>query len=74
MVEFLMGYLDGDLPEPTRGRFEAHLAGCPDCAGYLATYQQAVRLGKAVCAGEGIPEDVPEGLVRSILAARRRQT
>ena len=72
-VEFLMDYLDGLLSEPERRRFEEHLDECPDCVAYLATYREAVRLGKEACmAGDSIPTDVPEELVRAILAARRR--
>jgi anti-sigma factor RsiW len=71
LVEFLMNYLDGALSEAERSLFEEHLGECPDCVAYLATYQDAVRLGKAVCAGEGpVPAEVPEDLVRAILAAR----
>ena len=73
LVEFLMDYLDGLLSEPERRRFEEHLGECPDCVAYLATYREAVRLGKEACAaGDSIPTDVPEELVRAILAARRR--
>jgi anti-sigma factor RsiW len=75
MVEFLMGYLDGTLPESQRACFEEHLGECPDCVAYLATYQEAVRLEKAVCAAEqeSIPADVPEELVQAILSARSRE-
>ena len=73
LVEFLMDYLDGVLPDPERSSFEGHLGDCPDCAAYLATYGEAVRLGKEACtAGDAIPAEVPEDLVRAVLAARRR--
>ena len=73
LVEFLMDYLDGLLSESERRRFEEHLGECPDCVAYLATYREAARLGKEACtAGDSIPTDVPEELVRAILAARRR--
>lgn len=74
MVDFLMDYLDGALPDPQRRCFEEHLAECPDCVTYLASYQQAVRLGKQVCAAAdaAVPADVPNELIRAILAARRR--
>jgi anti-sigma factor RsiW len=74
LVEFLMDYLDGVLPEPERSCFEGHLDECPDCAAYLATYREAVRLGREACAAadDAIPPEVPEDLVRAVLAARRR--
>ena len=74
LVEFLMDYLDGQLSGPERMCFEEHLEECPDCVAYLATYRKAIRLGKEACTAgnDSIPTDVPEELVRAILAARRR--
>ena len=74
LVAFLMDYVDGRLSPPERTCFEEHLGECPDCVAYLATYRQAIRLGKEVCAADdaALPADVPEELVRAILAARRR--
>jgi anti-sigma factor RsiW len=75
LTAFLMDYLDGCLPVSERARFEEHLGECPDCVAYLATYQQAVRLGKDACRGEeALPDVVPEELVRAILSARGRTT
>jgi anti-sigma factor RsiW len=74
LVEFLMDYLDGVLSETERLCFEQHLAKCPDCVAYLATYREAIRLSKETCTAgdDSIPADVPEDLVRAVLAARRR--
>jgi anti-sigma factor RsiW len=74
LIDFLMDYLDGLLSESERLSFEEHLAECPNCVAYLATYQQAIRLGKEACmvGDEALPTDVPEYLVQAILAARRR--
>jgi anti-sigma factor RsiW len=76
LVEFLMDYLDGTLPEPQRGCFEEHLAECPDCVAYLATYQETIRMGKAVCAedSDALPPEIPEELVQAIVTARSRET
>jgi anti-sigma factor RsiW len=75
LVEFLMDYMDGSLSEPQRACFEEHLAECPDCVAYLATYQEVIRIGKAICAEErdSVPPDVPEELVHAVLAARSRE-
>ena len=72
MVDFLMAYLDGELPDDQRARFDAHLAACPPCVTYLETYRETVALGKAVCQRDEdpTPDDVPEALVQAILAAR----
>jgi anti-sigma factor RsiW len=73
-VEFLMDYLEGTLPAASRATFERHVADCPDCKAYLATYRETVRLGKAVYRDldADVPADVPEDLVRAILDARRQ--
>ena len=74
LVAFLMDYLAGELTADESRRFEEHLGECPDCVAYLATYREAIRLGKEACAAgeEAIPAEVPEDLVRAVLAARRR--
>jgi len=74
LVEFLMDYLDGMLPGLQRACFEEHLAECPDCVAYLASYQEAIRIGKEACTvgDDSVATDIPEDLVRAVLAARRR--
>jgi mycothiol system anti-sigma-R factor len=72
LIDFLMAYLDDELPAAQRADFERHLGLCPPCMNYLETYKETVRLGKACCAGDALPADVPEELVRAILAARRQ--
>ncbi len=72
-VDFLMDYLGGELPTEQRTCFEQHLSECPDCATYLQSYEATIRIGKFMRAepSEPLPGDVPEDLVRAILAARR---
>jgi anti-sigma factor RsiW len=41
-VELVTDYLDGVLPEDERARFEAHLAECDGCAGYLDDMRRLV--------------------------------
>ncbi len=74
LVEFLMEYIEEELPGGQREEFERHLHACPPCVAYLETYKQTVRLGKSVCQGpdEPVPKDVPEQLVQAVLAARRK--
>jgi anti-sigma factor RsiW len=73
-VEFLDDYLSRALPEASRLAFDAHLAACPSCVAYMKTYQATVRAGRAVLATQesSVPADVPENLVRAVLAACRR--
>ena len=74
-VDFLMSYIDGELPSEQQLIFERHLGDCPSCQDYLDSYRETVRLGRNVCdSPEGrVPEDAPAELVQAILAARLSQ-
>jgi anti-sigma factor RsiW len=71
-IDFLMEYTEGAIPAAQRAKFDAHLAECPGCVDYLRTYQETVRLGNEALARTNtvVPEEVPEELVKAILAAR----
>jgi anti-sigma factor RsiW len=73
LVEYLMGYLEGDLDSETRRAFETHLDECPSCVGYMKSYEQTVKVGRSARDGpEGpAPDEAPEELVDAILAARK---
>jgi anti-sigma factor RsiW len=75
-VEFLSEYFSGELAVAERAEFEAHLAECPACVAYLETLQKTIQLVKAAYAHpEGrVPDEVPEQLLRAILAARTKRT
>jgi anti-sigma factor RsiW len=74
IADFLMAYEDGELSEAMRREFEAHLAVCPDCVAYLASYRATVALGKRAFADENAAaaEEVPEELIEAVLASRKR--
>jgi anti-sigma factor RsiW len=75
VVEFLMHYLDGELPEEQRAVFEAHLRRCPPCVAYLESYQISIQMVKIVHRAS-CPEKehaLPEELVRAVLTAARQQ-
>ena len=52
--------------------FERHLAICPSCTAYLATYEATVRLGRETLRREleTRPPELDSELVRAILQAR----
>jgi anti-sigma factor RsiW len=72
-VEFLMDYLSGSLAATERDEFDAHMAACTACVAYMKTYVETVELGKAAFKDPdaAVPEDVPEDLIKAILASRR---
>jgi anti-sigma factor RsiW len=71
-VAFLDDYLAGRLPPDRLQHFNDHLARCPTCVLYMRTYQESVRLGRAsvLATDDPVPPEVPESLVRAILAGR----
>ena len=80
LADQLMEFVEGELHPFRRRMFLRHLARCRDCEAYLDGYRKAVALGRAASAETGdcsereespASRGVPEGLVRSILAARR---
>jgi anti-sigma factor RsiW len=72
-TEFLMAYLDGELPPEQHAQFQEHMDRCPPCVRYLHSYRLTVRLGREAFADPdaAVSDDVPEELVRAVLAARR---
>ena len=71
--EFLDDYWSGALSAEGRAVFEAHLGQCVDCANYLNSYRRTIELGKeAVKTDEPTSPDIPEELIRAVIAARRR--
>ena len=69
-ADFMADYLSGELPADVRAQFEHHLSVCTNCVKYLAGYRGAIALGKHAF-DDQVPADVPEDLVKAILAAKR---
>jgi anti-sigma factor RsiW len=73
-VGLLYEYLLGGLGAERTAEMNAHLAACPSCVAYLKTYEASIRMGRMALApsDDPVPDEVPEALVRAVLAARRR--
>ena len=74
MTDFLADYLDGSLALAERHVFDKHLADCPECAAYLRSYTETIRLARQTREDDALPAAVPDELVRAILAARHRMS
>lgn len=72
--EFILGYLEGDLPARQRSRFEWHMRICRECREYLAAYQHALAVGRSVLPApdDPVPGGIPEDLIKAILESRER--
>jgi len=75
LADFLMDYLNEDLPDDVRAAFDRHLALCPNCVAYVKTYRTTIELGRRAFADDEADAgtEVPDELVRAILAARERE-
>ena len=67
----LNDYVSGELSPERTAEVEQHVATCADCANYLAAYRQTLLLTKHAFDSETPSADIPEALVKAILAARR---
>ena len=72
VTDALGDYLSGELSAERMAEVNEHLATCADCTNYLTAYRQTLTLTKqAFDASEAPPAEVPDALVKAILAARR---
>ncbi len=68
VADFLADYLSGALPASRARTFEAHLAECPDCVAYVASYRATLVLGRRAYT-DAASDPVPAELIEAILAA-----
>ena len=69
---FILAYLEGELPDRQQFIFELHLKVCHECRDYLAAYRRTIEISKRAFEepDRPVPDDVPEDLLKAILAAR----
>lgn len=70
---FLARYVEGGLTPDEKRAFERHLAMCRPCRAYVESYRRTLELERYAFAEPDalVPDEVPEELVRAVLAARR---
>ena len=68
-VELLMEYLEGELPADLKADLEAHVAGCPRCVAFIASYRETPRILREATLVALAP-DLEESL-QAFLRARR---
>jgi anti-sigma factor RsiW len=66
-VELVTDYLEGALPDHERARFEAHLAECDGCTGYLEDMRRLIGSLRDV------PEPPPDPATRDALLRAFRE-
>lgn len=70
--DFILDYLDDNLPAQQRSRFERHIRICRECQQYLQGYQRTLEISQAAFSAPDakLPDEVPEDLIKAILKAR----
>jgi anti-sigma factor RsiW len=66
LVELVTAYLDDSLSAADRARFEAHIAGCDGCTGYLEQIRITIAL-----TGRLVPEQLDPAAEAALLDAFR---
>jgi anti-sigma factor RsiW len=68
-VELLMDYLEGVVPDDMRTILESHVAGCPKCVAFIASYLATPRILRDATVA-AMPRELQESLL-AFLRARR---
>ena len=72
LADFLLAYLDEELPARDARAFRRHLFWCRACRAYVESYRTSVQLARSL--GQPLPnepaEPMPEALMEAVLAAR----
>jgi anti-sigma factor RsiW len=66
LVELVTDYLDDALPAAEQAQFEAHIAGCDGCRGYLEQIRVTIAL-----TGRLVPEQLDPAAEATLLDAFR---
>lgn len=73
LVEVITDYLEGTLPAPDRGRFDAHLSTCAACREYVEQMRALIRLSGGLSV-QTIEPATRESLLRAFRRWRDAQT
>lgn len=68
ILEYLVDYEDGSMPETERRDLELHLSHCPPCVQFLASYRATGRCLKMLK-----PRDIPRNLAEAVLLFVRKR-
>jgi len=70
--DFILAYLDDELSDRQKFIFELHIKVCSECRDYIAAYQRTIEVTKRAFKDpdQPVPSEVPDDLVKAILAAR----
>jgi anti-sigma factor RsiW len=62
ILEYLVEYEDGTMPEAERREFERHLSHCPPCVVFLKSYEATGRTLRMLK-----PREIPKNLADAVI-------
>ena len=73
--QFIVDYLDNELPWRTQVSMRLHFWFCSDCRAYLAGYQRTIELGQSAFEDPDceVPDSVPPELVDAVIDCLEEQ-
>jgi len=73
--DFMVDYLDQELPVWQRFMCWLHVKMCRECANFVREYHRTIALGKSAydAPDEPVPDSVPEELISAALAHRENK-
>ena len=74
LENFIIDFIDDNLPAREKMLFIKHIEECEHCDDYLKSYRKTIDLSKAALTDKKSDEkaDIPEKMVEAILAATRK--
>jgi len=71
--DFMVDYLEQDLPAWQKFMCWLHVKMCRECAGFVREYHQAIKLGQKAydAPNDSLPDSVPEELIKAALAHKK---
>ena len=71
--DFVLQYIENELPTYQKFKFEFHIRVCKECHDYLAAYQLSINSAKEAHNADQVElPPVPEELVEAILAVTKK--
>jgi anti-sigma factor RsiW len=72
VADYLSAYIAGELSPAEQAAMDRHIAVCPACVNFLASFQTTVQATQSKTLFP-ISEPIPEGLIQAVLAARKER-
>jgi anti-sigma factor RsiW len=73
VIDYLSAYVAGELCPVEQAAMDRHIAVCPACVNFLDSFRATLAVTQSPNLFP-VAEPIPEGLVKAVLAARKKNT